>query len=131
MGEGRLRKKRVKALKSFYKKHNKKHAENKDKLEKLVEKHGVNAGKFAKLTYKLVSKYYPKSIKVEKDPQQAMYEAMMNDVKNGRTSDDFVDGTNDGTTKNAPEDGSSETETVTSTAYVEDNGESEVIDLDE
>lgn len=130
VGEARLRKKRLKTLKSFYKKHNKKHAENKEKLDKLVEKHGTNTGKFAKLTYKLVSKYYPKSIKIEKDPQHAMYEAMMNDVKKGRAADDYRDEADDKRSAAEIEPEEDDNEPETTTAYVEDDGDSEVIDLD-
>lgn len=81
IGESRLEKKRLKALSTFYKKHKKEFANDNEKLKNLVKKHGVNNNKFAKLIYKMVRKYYPKSISVVMDPQQKMYEEILKQSK--------------------------------------------------
>ena len=120
LGESRLKKKRFKVLSTFYKEHKKEFANDKEKLKKLLKKHGVNNNKFAKLIYKMVRKYYPKSIKVVMDQQQKMYEEILkqskqksrhSDEKNDDVHDEteFLDGSRP-SKKDTEED--SETETI-------------------
>ena len=59
-----------------------------------------------------------------------MYEAMMNDVKKGRAADDYRDEADDKRSAAEIEPEEDDNEPETTTAYVEDDGDSEVIDLD-
>jgi len=84
--KSKVEEKRADALRYFYKKHA---PENVDKVKQLVKKADTSA-KMAGLVRKLIKKY-PKSITKVVDPQQAMYEEMMNKHKAGDAPDgDFA-----------------------------------------
>ncbi len=124
IGENRLEKKRLKALATFYKKHNKKFATDEAKLKKLVTKHGVNNNKFAKLVFKMVKKYYPKSINVIVDPQQKMYEEVIKQHERDDAKDDAKDETDtlDGSRPAPSTDKKEEEEDDVETIEIEEDG---------
>ena len=91
VGETRLKKESSLRWRYFIKL-TRKSLKNKSKLNGLVEKHGKNTNKFAKLIYKMVKKYYPASIDIVVDPQQKMYEEILKNHKasgNAYNNDDL------------------------------------------
>ena len=79
VGESRLEEKRTNLLRNFYKKHKREYSKNEEKLSKLVNKHGTNPGKFAKLGWKMVQTYYPKSMDITKSAQ----DELMDQIRKG------------------------------------------------
>ena len=128
VGETRLKKKRLAALAIFYKTHKKEFAKNKSKLNGLVEKHGKNTNKFAKLIYKMVKKYYPASIDIVVDPQQKMYEEILKNHKasgNAYNNDDLGSSNpNSKSKRSVPEETmESDNDATTTTIEIDDDGQ--------